>query len=389
MVPNSMPVLARFRKPVQFGTAHPDGGLSQLRQLMEGDYRTSLGTPSTLPERFTMPLAFSTLGCPGDSLAQVIATAQTAGVTGLEIRVADGEFAYPGMDGAARTAVVRQLADAGITVLSVASYVKICEPFDVAAQAPGKYDGGTLASGAAAAAGDGATGAAALMVGDDHGALGANDPVLADLLAAVELCADLSAGNNRASTAKAGSPHTAPQLRVFPGAGLEPCDDGAVPSEELAAADRLGAQRLNLVAQRARELGVTILLETHDSHPRASDIVRILAHVDVAAPVKVIWDVMHPWRYDETPARTAELLADSVAYAQYKDGVRNPGTNTVTLTLPGEGELPLLDMRDLVTEALAARGISDPWVSLEWERAWHPELPPVSEALGSLIRALA
>lgn len=351
-----------------------------------------------------MPLAFSTLGCPGDSLAQVIATAHAAGATGLEIRVADGEFAYPGMDVAARTAVARQLSDAGITVLSVASYVKICAPLDVTAQGLVKYDGETLTSSAAAAGADGPNGAAAdgapngarahdaaaaATVGDDHDARGAFDPVLADLLAAVELCADLSAGNTRAGTSDTGTSQTGAQLRVFPGAALEPCDDGATPSAEMAAADRLGAQRLNLAAQRARELGVTILLETHDSHPRACDIVRILAHVDAAAPVRVIWDLMHPWRYDEAPARTAELLADSVAYAQYKDGVRIPGTNTVTLTLPGEGELPLLEMRDLVAETLAARGISDPWVSLEWERAWHPELPPVSEALGSLTKALA
>ena len=382
-----------------------------------------------------MPLAFSTLGCPGDSLAQVIATAHAAGATGLEIRVADGEFAYPGMDGAARTAMARQLGDAGIVVLSVASYVKICAPIDVTAHALGKSDGETLASSAAAAAegregaaadgapgvaraaaadgapdaaadgtpgvaraavADGAPDAAAApsfggtaTVGDEDDALGAKDPVLADLLAAVELCAELSAGNACARAADTGTSHTGAQLRVFPGAGLEPCDVGEEPSAELAAADRLGAQRLNVAAQRARELGVTILLETHDSHPRASDILRILAHVDDAAPVKVIWDLMHPWRYDEAPARTAELLSDSVAYAQYKDGVRNQGTNTVTLTLPGEGDLPLLDMRDLVAEISAARGISDPWVSLEWERAWHPELPPVAEALDSLTKALA
>ncbi|MDD0856918.1 hypothetical protein NHF46_02060 [Arthrobacter alpinus] len=172
-----------------------------------------------------MPLAFSTLGCPGDSLAQVIATAHAAGAAGLEIRVADGEFAYPGMDVAARTAVVRQLSDAGITVLSVASYVKICEPLDVRAPGLGKCDGGTLTSSPAAAAGaaataaaDGADGtAAAPTVGDDHDALGVNDPVLADLLAAVELCAELSAGNTLAGTSVTGNPHTGPQLRVFPG----------------------------------------------------------------------------------------------------------------------------------------------------------------------------
>lgn len=314
-----------------------------------------------------MPLAFSTLGCPGDSLAQVIDIAHAAGATGVEIRVADGEVAYPGMDAAARADVARQLGDAGLTVLTLASYVKVCEPLDVGGEGLGKYDGGTLTMGA----------------DDSQGTPSANDPVLADLLAAVELSADLSAGN-----AADGNAETSAQVRVFPGAGLEPCEQGAEPSAEMVAADRLGAQRLNAAAARARELGVTMLLETHDSHPRASDIIRILAHVDADAPVKVIWDLMHPWRYDEAPTRTAELLADRLAYAQYKDGVRNPGANTVSLTLPGEGELPLVEMRDLVAEISAAHGISDPWNSLEWERAWHPELPPVARALESLKMVL-
>lgn len=286
-----------------------------------------------------MPLAYSTLGCPGDSLPQVIATAHAAGATGLEIRVADGEFAFPSMDAAARAFVAGELAAAGLTVLTLASYVRVCAP-----------------------AGD-----------------GADDPVLAELLAAVELAADLSAGNNGAGA----------QVRVFPGAGLEPCDEGAEPSADMLAADLRGAHRLNSAARRARELGVTILLETHDSHPRGSDIVRILAFVEPNAPVKVIWDLMHPWRHDEAPVRTAELLADSLAYAQYKDGVRNAGTNTVELTLPGQGELPLVQMRDLVAGISAAHGITDPWISLEWERAWHPHLPPVAQALEALKSVLA
>ncbi|AIY03305.1 hypothetical protein ART_3706 [Arthrobacter sp. PAMC 25486] len=320
-----------------------------------------------------MPLAFSTLGCPGDTLAQVIDTARDAGATGLEIRVADGQFAHPGMDKAARATIASALADARLTLVTLASYVRVCAPLEQE-----NSDGGSPTLGAAAAAAA-TTAVTAAGAGDAHGEPGANDPVLADLLAAVELAADLSAGN-----AGAGA-----QLRVFPGAGIEPCESGAEPSPELLAADRLGARRLNAAGQRARELGVTILLETHDSHPRACDIVRILAHVAADAPVKVIWDLMHPWRHDEAPEHTAELLADSLAYAQYKDGVRNPGTNTVTLTLPGEGELPLLAMRELVAGISAAHGITDPWISLEWERAWHPHLPPVAVALESLKSVLS
>jgi sugar phosphate isomerase/epimerase len=310
-----------------------------------------------------MPLAFSTLGCPGDSLAQVIATAHASGATGLELRAADGEFVFPGMTAVERAAVAAELAAAGLTVLSLASYVKVCAPLPAILPA---HDAGASAKSG--------SNVAVASVGS-----GANDPVLAELLAAVDLAADLSAGNGRAGA----------QVRVFPGAGLAPCVSGEEPSAEMAAADLLGARRLNAASQLASERGVTMLLETHDSHPRASDIARILAHVEAAAPVKVIWDLMHPWRHDEAPGRTAELLADSLAYAQYKDGVRNAEGNTVTLTLPGEGALPLVEMQALVADIAAAQGIADPWVSLEWERAWHPELPPVAQALAALKEILA
>lgn len=290
-----------------------------------------------------MPLAFSTLGCPGDSLAQVIDTAHAAGAAGLELRAADGEFVFDGMAADQRAAVAATLADAGLTVLTLASYVRICAP----AEAPGDP--------------------------------GANDSVLAQLLAAVDLAADLSAGNTGAGA----------QVRVFPGAGLDPCGQGEDPSADMAAADLRGARRLNAAAVHAQARGVSMLLETHDSHPRASDLMRILVHVAPDAPVKVIWDLMHPWRHDETPERTAELLVDWLAYAQFKDGVRNPGANTVTLSLPGEGELPLDRMQALLADMAAAQGIADPWVSLEWERAWHPELPPLAEALLSLKAVLA
>lgn len=278
-----------------------------------------------------MPLAFSTLGCPGESLDQVIELAHSSGATGLELRAADGEFVYPRMPAAERGAVAKAVADAGLAVLALASYVRVCAP-------------------------------------DDGGSEGGID---AELGAAVDLAADLGA----------------PNVRVFPGAGLPPALGNGLPAD-MAAADERGARRLNRAAGHARDRGVALLLETHDSHPRGEDLARILARVDADAPVRVIWDLMHPWRHDETPERTAELLAGAVAYAQYKDGVRIPGGNNVTLTLPGDGELPLRRMQSLLAGIAAAQGAADPWASLEWERTWHPELPPLAEALAALRAVL-
>jgi sugar phosphate isomerase/epimerase len=274
-----------------------------------------------------VPLAFSTLGCPGDTLAQVIDTAVVGGVTGVELRAADGEFVHPAMTAAECTAVRTALADAGLEVLALASYVNVC------------------ASGGA---------------------------VDAELAAAVDLAADLGAGG----------------VRVFPGAGLAPHVPGTPLPDELAAADGRGARRLAAASAHARAKGITLLLETHDSHPRAEDIRRILELLPDGAPVQVIWDLMHPWRHDEEPERTAELLAGRLAYAQFKDGVRIPGTNDVTLTLPGAGRLPLRRMQALAAGVSASQGESDPWVSLEWERAWHPELPPLANALAALKSVL-
>ena len=46
-------------------------------------------------------------------------------------------------------------------------------------------------------------------------------------------------------------------------------------------------------------------------------------------------------------------------------------------------------MQRLVAGISAAHGIDDPWISLEWERAWHPQLPPLAEALEALKTVLA
>jgi fatty-acyl-CoA synthase len=46
------------------------------------------------------------------------------------------------------------------------------------------------------------------------------------------------------------------------------------------------------------------------------------------------------------------------------------------LVLLGEGEVPVRDM----LRALARRGYAG-WVSVEWEKKWHPEIPDPEIAL--------
>lgn len=152
-------------------------------------------------------------------------------------------------------------------------------------------------------------------------------------------------------------------VRVFPGA------DVAGP-----AANARGVKRLATLADAAAGRGIRVLLETHDSHPRGTDVRALLDQVE-SSEVGAIWDVLHPWRAGETPSQTVAALDGRIGYVQLKDFsiVEN------RLCLPGSGDVPLPE----ILEALgpSAEPLS---FSLEWERAWDPGLPPLDVALARL-----
>lgn len=150
-------------------------------------------------------------------------------------------------------------------------------------------------------------------------------------------------------------------VRVFPGASRTGPD-----------ADDRAARRLRAAADRAAEAGTRLLLETHDSHPRATDVARVLAAVGHPA-VGAVWDVVHTWRAGESPAASATVLAPWLEHVQIKDVA---GRADLRPRLPGTGAVPLAE----VPAALAAVGYRG-WLCLEWEKRWFPEAPPLSEAL--------
>lgn len=256
-----------------------------------------------------MPFAFSTLGCPDWTLDQVLELATSRGVDGLELRAAPDTWIHVGLVDAERASVRARCAASGVSVLTLASYLRVCEPGNDEAFARDAVDHLRLAS----------------DVGADY-------------------------------------------LRVFPGAG-------GVGAE---ADDRAG-RRLAALVPVAQDLGVRIGLETHDSHPRGVDIAAILWALDERAPghcVEVIWDALHPWRAGEEPAETLRAVAPWLAYLQIKDADAGPDG---ALRLVGAGQLPL----DLIAAELPHR--RELWWSLEWEKAWHPELADLPEALDDAL----
>jgi len=147
----------------------------------------------------------------------------------------------------------------------------------------------------------------------------------------------------------------APYLRVF---------GGEVPEgESRRDCVARAARKLALLGRMAQERGLRVLLETHDAFSSGAQVGELLAAAGEAG-TGALWDLHHPVRMGESPAETARLIGKQSYHVHVKDAKRDG-----TLSLLGQGDLPL---RELLAE-LHQVGYQG-YLSLEWEKAWHPEL---------------
>ena len=167
-----------------------------------------------------------------------------------------------------------------------------------------------------------------------------------------------------------------PLVRVF---GGTLSDDPQVRQDQIKAAAKVLEAALPL-AERA---GVAIGLETHDSFSSAAVVAEVLAMVD-SPYVGAVWDSHHPYRMGETPQEVYDLIGRRVLLAQVKDARRAPErADGWQLTLLGQGEVPVREMIDLLDQ-----GGYQGWISVEWEKRWHPEIEDPELALPQHIELL-
>jgi sugar phosphate isomerase/epimerase len=163
----------------------------------------------------------------------------------------------------------------------------------------------------------------------------------------------------------------APLVRVF-GGDLDP---PPARQDRLRAAARVLEEAVPLAAK----LGVAIGVETHDAFSASSAVAELLALLSAdGVPsdlVGAVWDSHHPHRMGETPAEVYANLGSRVLLAQVKDA-RRIKDGDWRLVLLGAGEVPVRDMLGL----LAAGGYPH-WISVEWEKRWHPEIEDPEVAL--------
>jgi sugar phosphate isomerase/epimerase len=242
-------------------------------------------------------LAVSTLGLPGQTLAEAVAIAADAGCDGLELRLHPDTGVHLALTEEERSAARELITARNLRVLALAGYAKVAAP-------------------------------------------GPDAPVIEEIVAGLRLAEAFGATG----------------LRVFPGG-----------SDVAAAVRRIRA------AVRESPGPARILVETHDEMPTGRDVARLLEAAAEPERTGAIWDLLHPWRHGEQPAQTLGALGGWLAYPQIKDAVSGADTTPVLL---GTGSVPL----DEAGARLRDAGY-DGWVSLEWERTWYPQVPPVTDVL--------
>ena len=133
----------------------------------------------------------------------------------------------------------------------------------------------------------------------------------------------------------------------------------------------------------AVKYGVEIWVETHNAFSTGKVLKKLCE--DVACDnMKIIWDIIHSIEQDETPEETVNYIADKIAHIHIKDGVHPDDDNEINYvyTRLGYGELPVAEIISLL-KSINYNG----YLSLEWEKAWRPEIYDAYENLDEILAA--
>ncbi len=159
-----------------------------------------------------------------------------------------------------------------------------------------------------------------------------------------------------------------PYCRIF--GGFEYSHD---PTPEILNRAARTMQQWNKISQ-AYHLDCQLAIETHDGFSSAVNCIRFFYTAGQTMPV--IWDVHHTWRHGgESFIDSMTLLGNNIVHVHVKDSVKT-AAGKIRSVLPGQGDVPV----KCLLGSLRAMNFQ-PAVSLEWERLWEPELPPLTEAL--------
>jgi sugar phosphate isomerase/epimerase len=164
--------------------------------------------------------------------------------------------------------------------------------------------------------------------------------------------------------AKLGSPG----IRVF-GNQVRPGADRATTMKWI-------SEALWSVAEKARPSNVEVWVETHGDFTQARDVKRLLDECGCHG-IGTVWDPANAVEANnEDPMQGAATLGAYIRHVHFKDLLKRPGSSKWEYVLMGQGNLGV----DKVLAALRKQGYSR-FISYEWEKKWHPEIPGPEVAL--------
>jgi sugar phosphate isomerase/epimerase len=124
---------------------------------------------------------------------------------------------------------------------------------------------------------------------------------------------------------------------------------------------------------------VKVLLDAHDDWVWSEDPLKIMQGFD-KKHTGLIWDFFNMHLITkESPQKMYETLKNYIEIVQIKDGFFKPN-NTYEYTLTGKGEVPIAEILSII-ESEKYKG----FISFEWEKRWHPELPNPEIALPHFV----
>jgi len=142
------------------------------------------------------------------------------------------------------------------------------------------------------------------------------------------------------------------------------------------------AENLRQMAEEAKDYGVTLALETHDEWTDSKVVSRVMEKAD-HPNVGVLWDLHHPFRFNhEDPEETYANLSPYVVGVHVKDSVLDEKGQTRYVFL-GEGDVPIKKMLEMLMD-----GGYEGYVTFEWEKRWHSELPEPEIAFPRFIEKM-
>lgn len=137
------------------------------------------------------------------------------------------------------------------------------------------------------------------------------------------------------------------------------------------------AEGISRLCSYAELFGIKVYLEVHGEINIIPRLEQIIEFNKDNAAFGLIWDVCHTRKTHPDWKSFYKRFKPYVEHVHFKD-VTEDGH-----VIPGEGIMPLREIADyLVKDGYEG------YFSLEWERKWHPELPPIEAALDGYISVL-